>query len=65
MNGIEKYLELFHESMVKNQIFIPECGVLAGGDTKYDKSSSLWEMFEYDNMHFPLGDAFFNMEYQE
>lgn len=59
MNGIEKYLELFHESMVKNQIFIPECGVLAGGDTKYDKSSSLWEMFEYDNMHFPLGDAFF------
>lgn len=59
MDGIEKYLELFHESMVKIQIFIPECGVLAGGYTKFDKSSSLWEMFEYDNMHFPLGDAFF------
>ncbi|MDF2871915.1 MAG: hypothetical protein K0R05_3490 [Anaerocolumna sp.] len=59
MNGIEKYLELFHESMVKNQIFIPELGVLAGGYTKYDKGSRLWEMFEYDNMHFPLGDAFF------
>lgn len=92
MNGVDKYLDLFHESMVKNDIFIPNCGVLAGwpnlcerGGSKYErelisnsllkentpeqigkgrrnkfeKDSRLWEMFEYDNMHFPLGGAFF------
>lgn len=59
MNRIEKYLALFHESMSKNEIYIPSRGLLAGWHTRCDKGSYLWKMFEYDNMHFPLGDAFF------
>ncbi|HWT73175.1 MAG TPA: pyruvate formate lyase family protein [Mobilitalea sp.] len=59
MKRIEKYLALFRESMSKNEIYIPSRGLLAGWHTRCDKGSFLWEMFEYDNMHYPLGDAFF------
>lgn len=59
MNRIDKYMELFRESMSKNEIYIPSQGLLAGWHTRCEKGSYLWEMFEYDNMHFPLGDTFF------
>ncbi len=57
MNRIDKYMELFRESMSKNEIYIPSQGLLAGWHTRCEKGSYLWEMFEFDNMHFPLGDA--------
>jgi len=60
MKRIEKYLALFHESMSKNEIYIPSHGLLAGWHTRCEKGSYLWEMYEYDNMHYPLGDAFFH-----
>ncbi len=59
MNRIEKYLSLFHEFISSKEICIPGQGLLAGCRTACDKSRFLWEMFEYDNAHFPLGDAFF------
>lgn len=59
MNRIDKDMELFRESMSKNEIYIPSRGLLAGWHTRCDKGRYLWEMFEFDNMHFPLGDAFF------
>lgn len=59
MDSIDEYLEFFRKSMVKNEVFIPKDGVLAGDYAIHDMDEKVWGMHEYDNFHFPLGDAYF------
>lgn len=55
---METYVKLFCEMMDKNKITIPKEGLLAGWHASVTWCDKWMKIFEYDNVHFPMGNAF-------
>lgn len=58
MHTIEDYLRLFYNSMEQNPVLIPKSGMLAGWHSNIENMDGWMDVFAYDNMHYPMGDAF-------